>query len=335
MAARKVTERSLFALSTMAYRNINFTVRAMSTKMIDFNKLDNSQMKQFKEKYDSYIFDWDGCLISFENKPFEGVKDVIQEIEKNKKGLMVLTNNCLHTVGDLGDIVHGHFPSINKENVKNSGYFVVNYLKKINFDKKIYAIGTECGVITDLKDNSFDVVYDKEIKSMSLPFLNKIKFDKDVEAVLIAGDPNLNYLKMLNAVNYLKNPKVLFLQSHIPTVVRINANLDLPVAGATVEYVKAASGRKETICVGKGGEYFTEYMKSLGLDHQRTLFVGDDISSDILAGNLACMDTMLVLTGNSTLEMVEQDKCENHENKIPTYYTNSVADLIKLFKVDG
>ncbi|XP_066909092.1 uncharacterized protein [Halyomorpha halys] len=335
MATKTLVERSRSGLSAISNRCINFSVRALAKKMIDFSNLDLSQLNQFKSRYDAYIFDLDGCLISLDTGPIEGVNDALQEMERNGKCIMVLTDNCLHTLSNLAEKVNGYFPAIRKENVMNSGRLVVSYLKNINFTKKIYVIGSESGVITDLKDNGFDVLYEKEQRNISISDLRETKFENDVKAVLIAGDYNFNYVKMFKAVNYLSDSKVLFLQSHFPIVVQFNANIVLPAAGAIAECVKAASGRKETICVGKGSEYSSKYLNSLGFEAHRCLFVGDDISIDMVAGNMGGMDTMLVLTGKSKLETVEQAKSKNQENKIPTYYTNSVADLIKVFKFEG
>lgn len=44
----------------------------------------------------------------------------------------------------------------------NSGFLLVKYLKEIDFNKKIYAIGSEVGVIAELKENGFEVLYDEE-----------------------------------------------------------------------------------------------------------------------------------------------------------------------------
>ncbi|XP_014284636.1 uncharacterized protein [Halyomorpha halys] len=302
----------------------------MARKMIDFSRLKSDELEEFKNRYDAYIFDMDGCLVTLEKGPMEGVNETLNEIARNGKCIKILTDNCLHTLNAIATKINGFFPVIKKENVINSGYLLLKYLKDINFNKKIYAMASESGVITELRDNGFEVLYDNEQIKISVPDLRKIKLEDGVGAVLIGGDTNFNYLKMFKAVNYLADPEILLIQTHLLNTVERNPII--PAAGAIVASLKASSGRKETICVGKGSEYSTKYLNSLGFEAHRCLFVGDDISSDMEAGNMSGMDTMLVLSGCSTLEMVESAEAENLKNRIPTYYANSVADLIKVFK---
>lgn len=62
MASRTAFERSRCTLKAISYHYINFSVRAMARKMIDFTGLSSSQLKAFKNRYDAYIFDMDGNL---------------------------------------------------------------------------------------------------------------------------------------------------------------------------------------------------------------------------------------------------------------------------------
>ncbi|XP_014275668.1 uncharacterized protein, partial [Halyomorpha halys] len=269
-------------------------------------------------------------LIYQKGTPIEGVEEALNEIAKNGKSIMVFTDNCLTSIIDVAERVNRLFPVIKKENNMNAGYLVVKYLKEINFKKKVYVIGYESGIIRDLKDSGFDVLYEKELKHMTIPELRKIKFEEGVGAVVVASDPDFNFLKMFKATNYLTNPEVLLIQTHIPYIVALNPIL--PAVGAFMCAIKAASGRKETIATGKGSEYCSKYLKSLGFPSERCLVVGDGITNDVAAGSVAGMDTLLVLTGASSLDDVEAAKAKNLEHQIPTYYANSVADLIKVFK---
>jgi len=53
-----------------------------------------------------------------------------------------------------------------------------------------------------------------------------------------------------------------------------------------------------------------------------SIMIGDRLSTDIAFGNDAGMDTLFVLSGVNTLDDMNESSVK------PTYYTNSVADLL-------
>jgi ribonucleotide monophosphatase NagD (HAD superfamily) len=59
------------------------------------------------------------------------------------------------------------------------------------------------------------------------------------------------------------------------------------------------------------------------------MMVGDRYYTDIVAGINAGVDTVAVLSGETTLEEF------NKANKKPTYIIESIADLINLLKKQG
>lgn len=299
--------------------------------MIDFTKLSDAELKDFKNRYDAYIFDMDETLIQHNGRPIEGVGEALNEIAGNGKSIMVFTDNCLALLKDIVEKLNRLFPVIKKENIMNAGHLVVRYLKERNFKKKLYVIGTETGLIRELIDSGFDVLYEPdELKQVSVLELRETKFEEDVGAVVIGSDLHFNYHKLFKATNYLVNPEVLLIQTHLP--ITVSNNPILLGVGSIIPSVKAASGRNESIATGKGSAYCSEYLKSFGVPVERCLFVGDGIFNDVVAGNITGMDTMLVLSGASSLEHVETARAQNVHEKIPTYYANSVADLIKVFK---
>ncbi|XP_014288544.1 chronophin [Halyomorpha halys] len=302
----------------------------MARKMIDFSKLNSHELEDFRNKYDAYIFDMDGVLVHLEASPINGVKEVLEEIARNGKSIYVLTDNCLAKLKDITEKVTTLFPAIKKENVMCCTHLAVRYLKEINFNKKVYVIGVEDGPVAELKDHGFQVVHDEEVTKIGVGDLRKAKFETGVGAVLVAGDYNFNYMKMFKAANYLVDPKVLLMQTHLSDIA--NRQPVVPAVGSLVSAVKAGSGRKDSIAMGKGSEYCNSYLKSLGFPSERCLFVGDGIECDMVAGNISGMDTMLTLSGMSFLKDVESAKAKKMESYIPTYYTNSVADLMRVFK---
>ncbi|MGV2914265.1 HAD hydrolase-like protein, partial [Bacillus safensis] len=64
-------------------------------------------------------------------------------------------------------------------------------------------------------------------------------------------------------------------------------------------------------------------MRVLGTDVSETLMVGDNYDTDIMAGMNAGMDTLLVHTGVTTKELLQQYE------KQPTYVIDSLSEWIE------
>lgn len=82
------------------------------------------------------------------------------------------------------------------------------------------------------------------------------------------------------------------------------------------------ASKREPIVVGKPNAPMLEAIKKVyHLDEAKTLFIGDRLDTDIAFANNGNIDSLLVLTGISTLE-----DCSK-ENIYPTYVVNSLGDL--------
>ena len=70
-----------------------------------------------------------------------------------------------------------------------------------------------------------------------------------------------------------------------------------------------------------------QVMEKFGVSKEETMMVGDRYYTDIVAGINAGIDTVAVLSGETTLK-----EFNNAERK-PTYIIDSIADLVGLLKL--
>lgn len=92
-------------------------------------------------------------------------------------------------------------------------------------------------------------------------------------------------------------------------------------AGSLSAPLLFASKRKPTI-VGKPHQPMLDTIKSVfHIDEKKTIFVGDRLNTDIAFANHGGIDSLLVLTGISTVADCEE------ENIWPTYVMQSIGDL--------
>lgn len=64
-------------------------------------------------------------------------------------------------------------------------------------------------------------------------------------------------------------------------------------------------------------------------DKSRVLFVGDNLEVDIGFANATGFQSMLVLSGVTSEEMLQS---HNKENELPDYYANSLHDFVQFYK---
>lgn len=101
-------------------------------------------------------------------------------------------------------------------------------------------------------------------------------------------------------------------------------------AGSIIDTVSYASGRKPDAICGKPNQSMMNSIKAdnpgLLNNPKRGLMIGDRLNTDMKFGRDGGLDTLLVLTGIETEDMVlSLDK-----DVSPTYYMNKLGDLYEL-----
>jgi phosphoglycolate phosphatase len=93
--------------------------------------------------------------------------------------------------------------------------------------------------------------------------------------------------------------------------------------------VNAISGstQREPLVVGKPSTFMMDYLANkFGILKSQICMVGDRLDTDILFGQNGGCKTLLVLSGVTTLSMLQ-----NPNNSIqPDFYTNKISDFLAL-----
>lgn len=169
-----------------------------------------------------------------------------------------------------------------------------------------------------------------------MPTLLNDENSKNVGAVVVAIDGGLSVYKLTRAINYLSNPECLFIGTNMDTLYPKGDSLPIvPLDGTLISTIEIATGRKATV-LGKPDPHFAEIISlHQKINPQRTLFIGDQLHTDIQFGNSSGFQTLLVETGahkrEDVNEYLKNGRVED-EDLIPNIIIPKLSDLLPYLK---
>ncbi|MBP2058591.1 4-nitrophenyl phosphatase [Lactobacillus colini] len=246
-------------------------------------------------KYEGYLIDLDGTVYRGPKTIQTGVNFVHRLQEKDIEYLF-LTNNTTRTREMVVDKLKRHGIDTDVDHIYTPVLATISYLLEENPDLDkipVYIIGQVGLKEGMLSDEHF--------------YLD----ETHPKYVIVGMDTDLTYHKIRIACRAIRNGA---------TFIGTNQDMNLPSGdellpgnGSQCAMITAATGVKP-IFIGKPSSIIINYaLELMKLDKSRALIVGDNYDTDIMAGINCHMDTLLTLTGVSTVAQIE-----NKQTK-PTY----------------
>ncbi len=236
-----------------------------------------------KEKFKNVkcvLFDLDGTVyLGKEVFPF--TKDVLAHLESAGIQYCFLTNNSSLSSEDYLKKFEKMKIPCSKEQIYTSGDAAVSYLRK-NYDgKRIELLGT-----SSLK---------KQFAGSGI-----ILDDNSPDLAVVAFDTDLNYKNLTSLCNSIVDG-VPYIATHPDNFCPAEKGI-LPDVGAFLALIERATGVAPSVICGKPYEIMAEGICGrFSLNPSEFLMVGDRLATDIAFGTNNGMRTMLVLTGEGTL----------------------------------
>ncbi|MGL5204067.1 MAG: HAD-IIA family hydrolase [Cetobacterium sp.] len=258
-------------------------------------------MKQYK----GYLFDIDGTILLGDTL-IPGAKEKIDELKKSGKKVAFFTNNSSKNPQRYVEKFRTVGMDVVVEDIITAGIVLLNHIKKNYKDKKVFIIGTE----------EYKNLY-REIGVEVVENITDFK-NPNVDIVIVALDPELNFQKLEMACRLLKND-VKYFAANEDLVYPVEDKVYLPDCKAICNMLELCTG-KVPIYFGKPNSIMLSYaLERIDLDKEEIAIVGDRLYTDIACGTLNNCDTILVLTGEAT----GQEKTDFK----PTYILETIKDI--------
>ena len=143
--------------------------------------------------------------------------------------------------------------------------------------------------------------------------------------MVVGFDMSLDYEKLAIACRLIDRG-VPYVATHPDVRCPIEGGEFIPDCGAMIKLIETATGKKPAAITGKPYHYMVDVvMERTGYKKDEIAMVGDRLSTDIAFGLNNGILSVLVLTGEATLEDVEK------ENILPDIILPHAADIAKYF----
>lgn len=255
------------------------------------------------EKYDAFIFDLDGTIYKG-NKLIPNADVTVNKLKELKKEVIFVSNKTTGSINDYFNFLKNKGINIIENEIINSTIVIINYLLNNHPQKKFFAVG-EQSFINELSEAGIEYSDNPDL----------------IDIVIITLDRELNYNKLETAAKALEKGAKFF-AANIDNTCPVEDGEVLD-AGSTISALEKRTHKKLEKHFGKPSEFMIDEIKRrLKINGDKVLLIGDRLETDILMGNLLGVDTALVATGVTNYP-------NGNEDIHPTYYLNSVYDLIK------
>ncbi len=250
---------------------------------------------------DGFICDMDG-VIYHGNKILDGVLEFVNWMLDNNKKFVFLTNSPERTPHELSMKLERMGLSVSADHFYTSAMATAEFLNSQNPGCTAYVIG-EAALTKAL--------YDHKI------YMNDINPDY----VVVGETRTYNFEKIEKAIELVRNGAKLIGTN--PDITGPTERGIMPATGSLISPIEIASGKKAYF-VGKPNPLMLRHgINKLDCHSNEIAFIGDRMDTDIIAGIESNVDTVLVLSGVTSIEEI------NNFPYRPKFIAKNVGDIVK------
>ena len=257
-------------------------------------------MKELLEKK-GFICDMDG-VIYHGNEILDGVAEFVNWMIEHDKKFVFLTNSPERTPHELSMKLERMGLKVSADHFYTSAMATAEFLNSQAPGCTAYVIG--------------EAALSKALYDLNI-YMNDINPD-----YVVVGETRTYCFEKIEKAIALVNKGAKLIGAN-PDPIGITATGIMPATGSLVAPIEIATGKK-TYFVGKPNPLMLRHgLRILGCHSSDIAFVGDRMDTDIIAGIESNIDTVLVLSGVTKLEDIDNFPYR------PKYILNGVGEIIK------
>lgn len=254
-----------------------------------------------------YLFDMDGTLY-LGSRLFDFTKDLLRTIREQGGRYIYVTNNSSKSVADYVKKLENMGISATEADFLTSSQATAWYLNRHYPGKRLYVCGT-ASLKAELERSGFALTENID----------------ETECIVMGFDTELNFKKLEDVSKMLCTRELPYVATN-PDYVCPTEFGSVPDCGSVCDMLYNVSGKRPEV-VGKPQSYMAQLaMEKWGCTPEETVVIGDRIYTDIKSGLNAGCQTILVMSGETTYEILE-----NSADK-PHLVMESAAELLAILK---
>jgi 4-nitrophenyl phosphatase len=260
------------------------------------------------------IFDLDGVIYRGSNL-IPNADKIIHRLKENSIKVVFNSNNSTATRQMYVDRLNKFNISSEISDFYTSASITSTEITKIKPVSKIYVIG--------------EIGLREELKSLGHEIINNKNDYKEIDFVIVGLDREFNYNKLSIAQKCILEGKATFYATNADATLPSTDGI-LPGAGVMVNALNICTGKEPEKIFGKPNPEGIELiLHETKTSCEEAVIFGDRLNTDILAGNQAGILTTLVLTGVTSIQMIQRMKSDpkTPKNIIPDLVISKLDDI--------
>ena len=241
-----------------------------------------------------FLFDMDGTLY-LGNQLFDFTIELLNTIRSTGRRYLFMTNNSSKSVEDYIKKLEKLGISATRDDFITSSQATAYYLKQHYPEHRLYVCGTQ-----SLK---------KELIKEGFVVTENLT---DVDCIVMGFDTELTFRKLEDVSRLLLTRENIPYIATNPDYVCPTEFGSVPDCGSVCDMIFNATGKRPVV-IGKPSPLMPQLaMERYGFSKEETAVVGDRIYTDIKSGLNAGITGILVMSGETTVEILKQSKDKPH-----------------------
>jgi NagD protein len=244
--------------------------------------------------------DMDGVLVH-EEQAIPGAADFLARLRERERPFLVLTNNSIYTRRDLAARLRVSGLDVPEESIWTSALATARFLEDQRPGGSAFVIG-EAGLTTALHQAGYTMT------------------ERAPDYVVLGETRTYSFERITRAIRLIDGGARFIATNPDPT--GPTAEGPLPATGAVAALISRATS-VDPYYVGKPNPLMMRSaLNAIDAHSETTAMVGDRMDTDVVSGLEAGLETILVLSGVTTRDMIERFPF------VPSRIVDSVADLV-------